>query len=199
MRPQFDPRCPVIEGLVRIAARIELLGAVQAQINEVGGQILGIGPGHRVSKDERDPVPAQQRDEGGVEIARVADFNRVPQVPPAFSPCPGAAGEPMVVAAGERVAAFEPCLPQRASLADLDRAAQGRRLLIDGKDLIFHVTRARVPMPKSTAALIERLQRFAEGCRRSIPVIDDSGRAVVLVSPAAPEPAAPAPPDRVSV
>jgi hypothetical protein len=102
------------------------------------------------------------------------------------------------VTASERVAGFEPCLPQRASLADRDRAAQGRRLLIDGKELIFHITRARVPMPKSTAELIERLRRFAESCQRAIPVVDDSGRSVVLVSPPAPE-ANPASPERVSV
>ncbi len=89
------------------------------------------------------------------------------------------------VAAGERLVAFEPCLPQRASLADRDRAAHGRRLLIEGKELIFHITRARVPMPKSTAALVERLHAFAELGRRSSPIVDDANRAVVLVSPSA--------------
>jgi hypothetical protein len=103
------------------------------------------------------------------------------------------------VTAVERVAAFQPCLPQRASLADLDRAAQGRRLLIEGKELIFHITRARVPMPKSTAALIERLRQFADSCRRAIPVVDDSGRAVVLVSPQAPDSPPVSPGGRVSV
>ena len=88
------------------------------------------------------------------------------------------------VAAGERLVAFDPCLPQRASPADLDRAAHARRLLVDGKNLIFHITRARVPMPKSTAALVERLRRFAESGRRSTPaVVDEAGGAVVLVPP----------------
>jgi len=104
------------------------------------------------------------------------------------------------VTASERLGAFEPCLPQRASLADRDRAAHGRRLLVAGKDLIFHITRARVPMPKSTAALIERLRRFAESGQRPIPVADDSGRSVVLVSPSAPDSnAAATPPGRASV
>jgi hypothetical protein len=109
------------------------------------------------------------------------------------------------VTAGERLAAFEPRLPQRASLADQDRAAHGRRLLIDGKDLIFHITRARVPMPKSTAALVERLRRYAESCRRSISVVDDSGRTVVLVAPppsddaASGRPSTPESPGHVSV
>src|SRR6516162_7385167 len=31
-RPQLDPRCKMVESLARIAARIELLGAVQTQI-----------------------------------------------------------------------------------------------------------------------------------------------------------------------
>ncbi len=47
-------------------------------------------------------MPAQQGDKGGVEKARVADLDRVPQLAPAFGLRPGAAGEPVVVAAGER-------------------------------------------------------------------------------------------------
>ena len=47
-------------------------------------------------------MAAQQRDEGGVEKARVADLDRVPQLAAAFGARPGAAGEPVVVAAGER-------------------------------------------------------------------------------------------------
>ena len=95
--PQLDPRRPVVERLVRIAARIELLGAVQAQIDEIGGDVLGIGPSHRVGEDERHAVPAQQRDKGGVEKARMADLDRVPQIAPALGPRPGAAGQPVIV------------------------------------------------------------------------------------------------------
>ena len=47
-------------------------------------------------------MPAQEGDKGGVEKARVADLDRVPQLPSAFGLRPGAAGEPVVVAAGER-------------------------------------------------------------------------------------------------
>ena len=46
-------------------------------------------------------MPAQQRDKGGVEKARVADLDRVPQLPPAFGARPGTTGEPVIVAAGE--------------------------------------------------------------------------------------------------
>jgi hypothetical protein len=40
-------------------------------------------------------------------------------------------------------------------------------------------------MPKSTATLLERLQRFAEASRRSFPVVEGSN-AVVLVAPGEP-------------
>lgn len=86
------------------------------------------------------------------------------------------------VTAGERLSAWQPCLPQRASLADRERAARGARLLVEGKDLIVHITRARVPMPKSTAALLDRLQRFEEAHRPGLAVVEGSG-AVVLVGP----------------
>ena len=78
------------------------------------------------------------------------------------------------VAAGERVGGFQPRLPQRASLSDRQRATEGTRLFNEGMRLIGHVTRARVPMPKSTAALINRLDRFADACRHSVPVVDGS-------------------------
>jgi hypothetical protein len=46
-------------------------------------------------------MPAQQRDKGGVEKARVADLDRVPQIPPAFGPRPGTACEALVVPFGK--------------------------------------------------------------------------------------------------
>ncbi len=46
-------------------------------------------------------MAAQQRDQGRVEKARVADLNRVPQLAPAAGLRASAAGEPVVVAAGE--------------------------------------------------------------------------------------------------
>ena len=46
-------------------------------------------------------MPAQQRDEGGVEEALVADLDRVAQLSSAFGPRPGAAGEPLVVLFGQ--------------------------------------------------------------------------------------------------
>jgi len=64
--PQLDACGPMIEGLVRIAAGMELLGAVQAQTDKIGGHILGVGPRHPVGDDERYPVAQQKRDEGRV-------------------------------------------------------------------------------------------------------------------------------------
>jgi hypothetical protein len=70
------------------------------------------------------------------------------------------------VAASERLAAFEPILPAGAHAplpADLYRAAQGMRLLLQAKDLVFYVTRARVPMPKTTQAFCERCEVYRSG------------------------------------
>jgi hypothetical protein len=39
-------------------------------------------------------------------------------------------------------------------------AAQGRYLIESGKNLISYITRARVPMPKSTQELLERCTSF---------------------------------------
>jgi hypothetical protein len=101
-RPQSDARRPVVERLVRIAARIELLGAVQALIDEVGGEVLGIGPRHRIGEDKGYVVPPQQPDKRRVEKARVANLDRVPHLAPPFGPRPGAAGQAVVVPLGER-------------------------------------------------------------------------------------------------
>jgi hypothetical protein len=65
------------------------------------------------------------------------------------------------VAAGERLSSFAPALPADANAAEQQRAAQGVQLIREGKDLIFYVTRARVPMPSSTSELMQRCERFA--------------------------------------
>jgi len=113
----------------------------------------------------------------------LADFSRVAKIK-----CETLHTDPEIfdvwaefVTAGERVSAFEPRLPQRPSLEEREQAAQGLRLLAAGKDLIFHITRARVPMPKSTANLVARLKQFHEARRAPSP-----GAAVILQSPASP-------------
>jgi hypothetical protein len=66
------------------------------------------------------------------------------------------------VVAAEKVAAFVPQAPagREPGRAELQRMAEGAHLLRQGKDLVFFITRARVPMPKSTRELVERLERF---------------------------------------
>ena len=91
----------MVESLVGIAAGIELLRAVQPQIDEVGGHILGIGPRDRVGEDERHPVAPQEGHKGRVEKALMADLDRVPQVAPVPRLGPGALGEPVAAPFGE--------------------------------------------------------------------------------------------------
>jgi hypothetical protein len=64
------------------------------------------------------------------------------------------------VAAAERLSCFRPTLPPDPSLADEHYAWQGRDLIRGGKDLISFVTRARVPMPKSTREWKERCDHY---------------------------------------
>lgn len=64
------------------------------------------------------------------------------------------------VVSAERLIRFQPALG--AHPTDLERrtAAEGMQLVVDGKDLVSYITRARVPMPKSTRDYVERCQSF---------------------------------------
>jgi hypothetical protein len=73
------------------------------------------------------------------------------------------------VVAAEKLAAFAPAVPSGADLSERQRAAQGVELIRNGKDLVFYVTRARVPMPKSTRELIERYQQYRLSCLVAAP------------------------------
>jgi hypothetical protein len=64
------------------------------------------------------------------------------------------------VVAGEKLSAFAPIVARDASRADLQRAEGGADLVRQAKDLVSHVTRARVPMPKTTREFVEQLERF---------------------------------------
>ena len=44
--------------------------------------------------------------------------------------------------------------------------ADGRLLIQQGRDLVSYITRARTPMPKSTADYIERCKAYTERCAR---------------------------------
>lgn len=62
----------------------------------------------------------------------------------------------------EKLLAFRP----QSTTPALDEAEleQGVHLIRDGADLISSIARARVPMPKSTALLIERVQQYGARC-----------------------------------
>ena len=60
-----------------------------------------------------------------------------------------------LVTAGERLASFRPPLPGTGD-REQRLAAAGTQLIRGGRDLIFHIARARVSMPKSTREFIDR-------------------------------------------
>jgi len=62
------------------------------------------------------------------------------------------------VVAGERLCAYG---PERAS-TEPDRALleRGQRLLINARELVLAITRARVPMPKSSSTFIQRCRAY---------------------------------------
>ena len=68
------------------------------------------------------------------------------------------------VAAAERLAFFEPRLAADAPAQAKHEASDALQLVRDGKDLITYITRARVPMPKSTREFIERCAKFRSAC-----------------------------------
>jgi hypothetical protein len=69
--------------------------------------------------------------------------------------------------AAERLAAHKPSLPADATAREHEWAAQGAHLIRRGKDLISDITRARVPMPKSTREYIEECERYRRACTTS--------------------------------
>jgi hypothetical protein len=66
------------------------------------------------------------------------------------------------VTSAERLGAFRPMLPPDASLGDRQRVADAVQLIVDGKNLVSYMTRARVPMPKSTRDLLDRCRNFRD-------------------------------------
>lgn len=62
--------------------------------------------------------------------------------------------------AGERLGDITPRLLDATTQADLQLAADGMNLIVQGRDLISYITRARVPMPKSTREYIEHCERY---------------------------------------
>lgn len=64
------------------------------------------------------------------------------------------------VVAGERLLGFVPPKPPEGVTPEAQELAEGRALIVDGKNLVTSIARARVPMPKSTNELLERCVRY---------------------------------------
>jgi hypothetical protein len=64
-----------------------------------------------------------------------------------------------LVTAGERLANFRPFILTGRN-KPLHSVSDGLQLLRNGRDLVFYITRARTPMPKSTREHIERCETY---------------------------------------
>ncbi len=73
------------------------------------------------------------------------------------------------VVSAEQLSAFEPTVFPEAPPRAHQEVADARRLIGQGKDLINFITRARVPMPKSTRDFLERCERFRGSCTALVP------------------------------
>jgi len=67
---------------------------------------------------------------------------------------------PNFVALGEQLDAFKPELPDDADQMLRMRVAYGRDLIQEGRRLISYIASARVPMPKSSQAYIDKCRRY---------------------------------------
>lgn len=67
-------------------------------------------------------------------------------------------------AVAEQLHALEPRLDADAPPRARQEVADALQLVRAGTDLITHITRARVPMPKSTREYVERCERFRASC-----------------------------------
>jgi len=66
-----------------------------------------------------------------------------------------------MVTAGERLANFRPVLANPENAHQQRAASFGTQLICNGRDLVFHITRARVAMPKSTREFVSRCDIYA--------------------------------------
>lgn len=68
---------------------------------------------------------------------------------------------PTFVVACDQLAAIDPNGARRFKLTDCE-PIELRHLVLDGIDLLTHIARARVPMPKSTSEFIDRCEAFRQ-------------------------------------
>jgi hypothetical protein len=69
---------------------------------------------------------------------------------------------PRFVVARERLCNIQPQLPPVPDAPSIREALEGTRLLREGTDLVTHIVRARVPMPKSTREFLDRCNRYRQ-------------------------------------
>jgi len=74
---------------------------------------------------------------------------------------------PSFVVAADHLSEFQPKLPPNPSDWDRWAATEGLRLIQEGEQILTDLTRARVPMPKSTAAFVQRCEAYRRTCERS--------------------------------
>jgi hypothetical protein len=65
------------------------------------------------------------------------------------------------VVSAERLEAFQPVVRPEATAAQRQHSAECLQLIVAAKNVISHITRARVPMPKTSRALIDRCRAQA--------------------------------------
>jgi hypothetical protein len=69
-----------------------------------------------------------------------------------------------LVVSGEALCDFHPQLFAVVGPSEQHWAAEGMKLIREGRQLIEYITRARVPMPKSAREYMERLDDYRAGC-----------------------------------
>jgi len=79
------------------------------------------------------------------------------------------------VVAIERIQAFKPSLPENATVELLHEIERGRQILLRGALLVSDITRARVPMPKSTQDYLEQCIAYRNGCMHFDALMRDVG------------------------
>lgn len=75
----------------------------------------------------------------------------------------------IMVTAGERLANLSPYPAETQDQSRTHDVAEGIQLIRQGRNLIFYITRARTPMPKSTRDFIERCKVYRETGHAPLP------------------------------
>lgn len=83
--------------------------------------------------------------------------------------------------AGEHLTNYRAKLPKKSLIQERELALEAEHLARDVGKLLFHIARARVPMPKSAAALAAQCRELAEKARQ---VASDANRSAQRGAPA---------------